>query len=264
MGVEPQDGDGLRTGGLEGAGGLHQMPDKVARSYGNDIVGKRGPIQAAKAVHEMVENSVAMFAQGLSFSCGSGVQVVGNGSGQFSIKTRNETVTQAARVNQRKVLFPWDIVDVRTDSEDPPAFSLYRPLIRLDRADLGNAVTVTIDGGDFEPVVNSWLIAEISAIPVTEVTIKLITNAALEALPDYPSCYEFDAGPTFPFLKARIPLWRFYDANTTSYEGGRVEISVDSTTVYGEKLVPDGPLQVVYTLAEVPGESVIRAVPDLI
>jgi hypothetical protein len=163
---------------------------------------------------------------------------------------------------------PWDIVSVPTDPEEDegdPEFTLFRPIVRADRSDLENTISVVIEGGHFLPEADSWLIAEINEIPIGTVTIKLITDAALSALDGYPSCYEFGSGPGFAFEQARIPLWRFYDTDTEDYEGGRVQIlKTDEETIYGEKLVASSPLQVVYVLAEVPDEAVVRAVPDLL
>lgn len=140
----------------------------------------------------------------------------------------------------------WDIIDSMSEGGD--RFRLWEPTVYRTRADAEEVIPI-IDSG-FDPVEDSWLVAEITSLNPTSIEIKM-----LDTWPGYPSAYEF-SGTGFAFAAARIPLWRFQ----SSYSTGAVAL-LDG--VWGVKLITSDRLKYVVTLARVPGQAVLRSVPDL-
>jgi hypothetical protein len=140
----------------------------------------------------------------------------------------------------------WDLETFTEDDE-----TLYRiraPFVVRSRTAVASETTFINDG--FLPLADRWVVARMTT--PAEITLEMI-----EEWTGYPNAYQFGSGPSFPLSAARIPLWRLYDEDAED----RVPISEG---VYGKKLVGNGPLRVVYTTVQVPGEIHLRNVPDLI
>lgn len=175
------------------------------------------------------------------------------GMGRETITTADGRMIEvlARTVGTDPVLQPWDLAPVA--GLPPGRYEVYRPLIVQGRIDVTGMVAVT--NTPFTPEPDKFLVLEIDAIPVTSATVALDSN-----WDEYPNAYKFGDADPWSFEKARIPVWRFY-AEDGPVSGSRIQFGAN---VYGEKLVSNAALQVVYTIVEVPNENRVRTVPDLV
>lgn len=218
----------------------------VAKEYERDLSGKNGPLARFDAINELIDAKVK---KPLNFASGDGTQIFGS-NGYYSLVAPTP-LRKKQPIEQKKIYSPWDLVPV-----DEGAYQLYRPLIIKGREDATEMVEVI--NGSFTPESGKFLVLEIDTIPVTSATVALDSD-----WDGYPSVYKFDTSDPWSFEMARIPIWRFFDEDNPDASGRPGRISFGGN-VFGEKLVPDNTLQVVYTIAQVPNANRVRTVPDLV
>lgn len=141
----------------------------------------------------------------------------------------------------------WDLV-----TEPAVAAGSHRlsdPLVLWRDSDVTERITIT--GNSFTPDADQWLVAKIESLSAPAIALEVIDGSWT----DYPSAYEFDGSNVFQ--AARLPLWRFYGVDGD----GRIEVA---DGVFGEKLVADAPLRLVFPLVNVPSTTHFRTVPALL
>jgi hypothetical protein len=148
-----------------------------------------------------------------------------------------------------EVDLPWDIETDPESEADPKEKRLVRPYVSRRVGAIPESVPIS--GNSFDPAADRWLVARIDDLEEIAIEIKLVTDSELDG-----KIYHFTGSPP-AFLRADIPLWRFYDEDGE----GRVKIMPD---VWGEKMVSSGSLRMVFPLVGVPDTVQVRSVPDLI
>lgn len=223
--------------------GIREM---IAKQYDRDLSGKNGALARFDAINELIDAKVN---KGAIFSSADEISIIG-ANGFFSISGPTPRTTKKTSTPE-KIYRPWDLVPV-----DEEGYQLYLPLIIKGREDVTEMVEVTND--PFTPEADNFLVLKIGSLPVTSATVEL--DLGWEG---YPSVYEFETSDPWSFKTARIPIWRFFSEGQPTVGGrpGRIQFGEG---VFGEKLVPEKALQVVYAIASVPGANRVRAVPDLI